>query len=162
MQLNMTAKGVHLDDRSLADRLRERIRTSGPISFYEWMRAALYDEREGYYCRSDRVRWGREGDYRTAPERSPLFAATFARYFARLFAEINTPSRTIFEAGAGSGVFARGALEYLAKHHPRVVKATRYVIDEISSASCRTIEERLADFRDRFEFRSLDSLTEPI
>ena len=45
-------------------------------------------EREGYYCRSDLPRWGREGDYRTSPERSPLFAATFARYFAALDEEL--------------------------------------------------------------------------
>src|SRR5882724_6762321 len=37
-------------DTGLSDRLRARIERDGPISFREWMQAALYDEREGYYC----------------------------------------------------------------------------------------------------------------
>ena len=72
----------------LSERLRARIERDGPISFRDWMQAALYDEREGYYCRLDRVPQGRAGDYRTAPESSPLFAATFAWYFSKLFAEL--------------------------------------------------------------------------
>jgi len=71
------------------------------------MNAALYDEAGGYYKRSDLKRWGREGDYRTSPERSELFAATFARYFAKLYDELQRPSEwTIVEAGPGAGDFA--------------------------------------------------------
>ena len=70
----------------LSERLRARIEHDGPISFRDWMQAALYDEREGYYCRLDRIPQGRAGDYRTAPESSPLFAATLAWYFSKLFA----------------------------------------------------------------------------
>lgn len=93
---------------SLSDRLRERIRRDGAISFRDWMASALYDSEEGYY-RRDRERWGRAGDYRTSPERSPLFAATFARYFAELHQELGAPSVwTVIEIGAGSGEFAAG------------------------------------------------------
>jgi SAM-dependent MidA family methyltransferase len=71
------------------------------------MNAALYDEAGGYYKRSDLKRWGREGDYRTSPERSELFAATFARYFAKLYDELQRPAEwTIVEAGPGAGDFA--------------------------------------------------------
>src|SRR6266849_2319234 len=105
-------------DVSIAERLRAGIERDGPLSFYDWMQAALYDEREGYYCRRDRIRQGRAGDYRTAPETSPFFAATFARYFAKLFAELGSPSQfTIVEAGAGSGEFARGVLTALQTNH---------------------------------------------
>src|SRR5687768_13642294 len=55
------------DNPSLPERLREQIRLSGPITFHDWMNAALYDEAGGYYKRSDLKRWGREGDYRTSP-----------------------------------------------------------------------------------------------
>ncbi|HEX3185727.1 MAG TPA: SAM-dependent methyltransferase [Pyrinomonadaceae bacterium] len=71
------------------------------------MNAALYDEAGGYYKRSDLKRWGREGDYRTSPERSELFAATFARYFVKLYHELQQPAEwTIVEAGPGAGDFA--------------------------------------------------------
>lgn len=94
---------------SLAERLKDQIRVAGPITFHDWMKAALYDPAEGYYKRSDLKRWGREGDYRTSPERSELFAATFARYFAKLYEELQRPSPwTIVEAGPGAGDFAAG------------------------------------------------------
>lgn len=140
----------------LAERLRRKVERAGAISFREWMDAALYDEREGYYCRADLTRWGRAdsgGDYRTSPERSPLFAATFARYFAALHAELGSPAQwTILEAGAGAGDFARGVLETLASRHPRVFQATRYCIAERSPDACARAVSNLAAFADRIEF----------
>jgi SAM-dependent MidA family methyltransferase len=140
----------------LAARLRQRIERAGAISFRDWMAAALYDAREGYYCRADLARWGRArdgGDYRTSPERSPLFAATFARYFAAFYAELGSPAAwTILEAGAGAGDFARGVLETLERAHPSVFQATRYLIAEISDDARRRACENLAAFTDRVEF----------
>lgn len=139
---------------NLEERLRERIRRDGPITFYEWMKAALYNEREGYYY-TDRVRQGRAGDYRTAPETSPLFAATFANYFANLFYDVDSPERfTIVEVGAGSGEFARGVLTTLRSEHPKVFSATNYVIEEESVSAREQCAARLAEFSDRVSVRS--------
>lgn len=143
---------------ALAERLRERIRREGPITFCDWMRMALYDEDEGYYCRADQQRWGRAGDYRTSPERSSLFAATFACYFARLYDELGCPREwTLVEVGAGDGRFASGVLQTFQNSFPSVFSATRYVIDEASSHSRSVARERLAPFGDRVEFRMLGS-----
>src|SRR5262245_22934772 len=106
------------------------------------MKAALYDPDGGYYRRSDRRRWGREGDYRTSPERSELFAATFARYFAGLSDE----SLTIVECGAGDGSFAAGVLSTL--------RELRYVVYDVSEDALGRARERLAEFGDRVEFYS--------
>ncbi|HXT64860.1 MAG TPA: SAM-dependent methyltransferase [Pyrinomonadaceae bacterium] len=139
---------------SLEARLRERIQREGPISFYEWMKTALYDERQGYYC-ADRVRQGRGGDYRTAPETSPLFAATFTNYFAKLFEELGSPDEfTIIEIGAGGGEFAQGVLATLQSEHPEVFVATNYLIDEISEASGARCAARLDEFSGRVSVRS--------
>src|SRR5690242_20705955 len=117
---------------TLADRLRERIERDGPITFHDWMQAALYDEHDGYYRRAGRLRQGRAGDYRTAPETSPLFGATFARYFAQCYSELCSPSKwTIVEKGAGRGDFAHAVLVTLRDNFPAVFAATRYLIDEI-------------------------------
>jgi SAM-dependent MidA family methyltransferase len=141
---------------SLAERLRERIAREGALTFRDWMGAALYDEGEGYYRRSDLTRWGRAGDYRTSPERSPLFAATFARYFAGLYGELDCPrSWTIFEAGAGAGDFARGVLETFERDHAEVFRATRYVIDEVGEDARARAAAKLKPFAGRVEFRSL-------
>ena len=91
------------------------------------MNAALYDEAGGYYKRSDLKRWGREGDYRTGPERSELFAATFAHYFAKLYDELQRPVEwAIVEAGPGAGHFEAHLLRTLEDHFPQVYEATRY------------------------------------
>ncbi|HKS08615.1 MAG TPA: SAM-dependent methyltransferase [Pyrinomonadaceae bacterium] len=116
----------------LAERLRELIRARGPITFRDWMEAALYDPEFGYYSRRDLQRWGREGDYRTSPERSELFAATFARYFAKLYDKLGQPSQwTIIEGGAGDGTFAQRVQRTLDESYPRVFEATHYLINEI-------------------------------
>ena len=143
----------------LATRLRDRIRRDGPITFCDWMRAALYDPVDGYYRRAGRNRWGRGGDYRTSPERTPLFAATFARYFAGLYEELGRPAAwTILEAGAGAGHFAAGLLQALQNSSPQVFRATSYVIDEVSPTSAAQARERLQPFADRVQFRSLDEV----
>jgi SAM-dependent MidA family methyltransferase len=139
---------------SLEARLRERIQRDGPISFYEWMKSALYDERDGYYCAA-RVRQGRWGDYRTAPETSPLFAATFAEYFAKLFTELGSPEQfTILEVGAGSGDFAHGVLSTLRNDYPQVSGATSYLVEELTSASRAGCAARLSEFAERISVRS--------
>lgn len=152
-----------MEDKSrgkLSAKLRERINRDGAISFHDWMQAALYDEPEGYYRRAGLKRWGREGDYRTSPERSPLFAQTFARFFAALYEELGKPSNwTIREAGAGAGDFAKGILETLKRSFPHIFDATHYVVDEISASARSLIQERLASFGARVEYSQLsDSL----
>lgn len=144
---------------TLADRLRARISREGPIPFCEWMKVALYDPQYGYYCRADRNRWGREGDYRTSPERSRLFAATFARYFAQLYEQLDRPATwTILEAGAGDGRFAASLLQTLQKSFPNVFSATRYVVDEVSPHSGTLARARLQPFAERVQFCKLDDV----
>ena len=119
------------------------------------MQAALYDAAGGYYQRSDLERWGREGDYRTSPERSGLFVATFARYFAKLYDELQRPERwSIVECGAGDGKFAAGVLRTLFERFPTVFAATRYVVYELSDDALRRARERLAEFGAHVEFYS--------
>jgi SAM-dependent MidA family methyltransferase len=127
---------------SLTERLKDLIRREGAISFHDWMKAALYDPDGGYYQRVDRTRWGREGDYRTSPERSELFAATFAHYFAGLADEL-----TIVECGVGNGSFAAGVLSTLREQNPR------YIVYDVSEDALNRSRERLAEF-DRVEFYS--------
>jgi SAM-dependent MidA family methyltransferase len=114
------------------------------------MKAALYDPNGGYYRRADRKRWGREGDYRTSPERSELFAATFARYFVSLVEH----DLTIVECGAGDGSFAYGVLRTLRDQFPSRFATTQYVVYELSDDARRRAQKRLSEFGDRVQFCS--------
>ncbi len=135
---------------SLAEQLKELIRREGSITFLDWMKAALYDPNGGYYRRADRKRWGREGDYRTSPERSELFAATFARYFVSLVED----DLTIVECGAGDGSFAYGVLRTLRDQFPSRFAATQDVVYELSDDARTRAQERLSEFGDRVQFCS--------
>lgn len=133
------------------------------------MRDALYYEKEGYYRRRDVARWGRAGDYRTAPERTPLFAAAFARYFAKLFEKLSEKARvekrlsephslTVIEAGAGAGKFASDLLKTLRRDSPRVFETLRYVIDEASEDAKERASKLVAPFGDKVVFRRLSEM----
>lgn len=148
--------------RPLADRLRERAAREGAITFRDWMDSALYDEREGYYRRRDRARWGRAGDYRTSPERSPLFAATFARFFAALYEELGRPALLhLVEAGGGAGHFASGVLRTLERDAPRVFASLRYVFDEASEDARERAATLLRPYAARVEFRRIADFETP-
>ena len=119
------------------------------------MQAALYDPEGGYYRRPDLQRWGREGDYRTSPERSELFGAAFARYFAQLYSDSQQPEDwTIVECGVGDGSFAAGVLHTLSVRFPEVFAATRYIVYDVSDDALRRAREKLAGFAERVEFYS--------
>ena len=137
---------------SLAKRLKERITSEGPITFCEWMRAALYDEHDGYY-RRNAARWGRRGDYRTSSESCSLFAATFARYFVSLHDELGRPGEFfIIETGGGSGDFARGVLQTIKRDAPETFNALRYIFDETSVDATSTARTNLAAFSQHVDF----------
>jgi SAM-dependent MidA family methyltransferase len=145
--------------QTLAERLSDQILRQGPITFRDWMEAALYDKDQGYYCRKDLVRWGRAGDYRTSPETNTLFAATFAHYFMQLYTDLGSPQQfTIVEVGGGAGHFATEFLETLRQSYSRVFESVTYVLDEISDDSRERAAERLARFGERVKFQRLSDL----
>ncbi len=145
--------------QTLAERLSDLILRQGPITFRDWMETALYDKDQGYYCRKDLVRGGRAGDYRTSPETTTLFAATFAHYFVQLYRDLGSPQQfTIVEVGGGAGHFATEFLETLRQSYSRVFESVTYVLDEISGDSRERAAERLARFGERVKFQRLSDL----
>ena len=94
---------------SLADRLRRRIAEQGPIPVSEYVTAALYDEREGFYQAGGQA--GRGGDFLTAPEVGPLFGAVVARAIDTWWRSFGCPQQfCVYEWGAGPGTLARAVI----------------------------------------------------
>ena len=111
----------------LAGRIRARIATSGGwLPFSAFMRAALYEPELGYYM-ADGAIFGGAGDFVTAPELSPLFAACLADVVKPLLAAAGDDE--VLEFGAGSG---RLAAELVAALALRGCAPRRYRIVEPS------------------------------
>src|SRR2546428_1825705 len=83
-------------------RLANEIEQHGWISFARYMQLVLHEPGLGYYA-SDRAKFGRAGDFVTAPELGKLFGRTLARQLSRI-------GGPVLEIGAGSGAPAEAPL----------------------------------------------------
>ncbi len=97
----------------LTDLIRQEITASdGFISFARFMQLALYAPGLGYYS-AGQHKFGKGGDFITAPEISPLFSQCIAEQCQQILNELGKGD--ILELGAGSGVFAKDLLLTLEK-----------------------------------------------
>ncbi|NQY43266.1 MAG: SAM-dependent methyltransferase [Legionellales bacterium] len=70
-----------------------------PVTFEQYMKLALYDPSCGYYHHKNTI-FGKNGDYITAPEISPIFSKVLANHCKTILQD--NPGN-ILEFGAGSG-----------------------------------------------------------
>ena len=127
-----SARTVVVSDATtwLTTLLRERIRTSGPISFHEFMETALYHPIHGYYA-AGRARIGRRGDFFTNTSVGSVFGALLARQFAEIWQRLGRPRPfTIIEQGAHSGEFARDVLVEMRERATECFAVIDYCIVE--------------------------------
>ncbi len=128
MKLSVPDSIAQAHSDKLTDIIRQEIKSSGGlISFARFMELALYAPGLGYYS-AGQTKLGKEGDFITAPEISPLFAQCVAQQGKEILNELGAGD--ILEIGAGSGVFAKDLLLELENLHslPR-----HYFILEISA-----------------------------
>ncbi|MBK8062873.1 MAG: SAM-dependent methyltransferase [Betaproteobacteria bacterium] len=97
---------------ALLEQMRAEIAAAGGwIGFDRYMALALYAPGLGYYA-GGAAKFGREGDFVTAPGLGPLYAQTLARSLAAIMAR-SAPH--ILEFGAGTGALAGDLLAELAR-----------------------------------------------
>lgn len=119
----------------LVDFILKQIQAAGGmISFADYMQLALYTPGLGYYA-AGAQKFGAAGDFITAPEISPLFAACLARYIHRVTAD--WPSYDLVEFGGGTGQLAIDLLQQLDP------LPTRYYLIELSAELRARQEERI-------------------
>jgi SAM-dependent MidA family methyltransferase len=103
---------AQLHSERVRDHIRAEIaRAGGWISFARYMELALYAPGLGYYMAGTR-KLGKDGDFTTAPELSPLFGAALARQAAQV---LDVAGDEILEIGAGSGALAASLLSELER-----------------------------------------------
>ena len=101
MQLPQPAPAEIKHSEALVELVVSEIeKQGGRISFRDYMNLLLYAPALGYYS-GGRAKIGREGDFVTSPEISPLFGCTVANQCQSLFDQ--GCGRKILEFGAGSG-----------------------------------------------------------
>jgi SAM-dependent MidA family methyltransferase len=94
---------------NLRQRLVEWIRESGPLTFADYMDAALYDPQGGFYARGQRL--GPRGAFLTAPTRQPTFADAVAAEVRACRSELGLDRLVLVEAGPGDGALAASLAE---------------------------------------------------
>lgn len=83
----------------------------GAIPVSRFMELCLYTPGLGYYS-AGATKFGRDGDFVTAPELGPLFAACVADAVAPVLQQLGADAQFV-ELGGGSGAFAEVALKRL-------------------------------------------------
>ncbi len=127
---------------ALAEILSRRIRSSGPITFAEFMRECLYHPAHGYYMRTSTRRFG---DYYTSVDVHPIFGRLLARQFAEMWQLLGSPRPfVVAESAAGVGRLAGHILDFSAQALPEFYAALQYVAVERSSARLAEQAARLA------------------
>lgn len=136
------AHSAHLA-RLIAAHIAEQ---GGSIPFSRFMELALYAPGLGYYS-AGAAKFGRAGDFVTAPELGPVFAACVATSIAPVLQQLGA-SAQVLELGGGSGAFAEVAIKRLLELD---ALPDRYAILEPS-----------ADLRERQRERLQRSLAPPL
>jgi SAM-dependent MidA family methyltransferase len=114
------------------------IAAGGSLPFWKFMELALYAPGLGYYS-AGATKFGRGGDFVTAPELSPLFAASVADALTPVLQQLG-PEAQFMEIGGGSGAFAETALAKLLAND---ALPARYAILEPSADLRERQRERL-------------------
>ena len=98
----------------------------GAIRFDDFMRMALYEPGIGYYVAGTR-KFGRDGDFITAPELGPLFGSAVAEQCLEVCRQIEAAE--ILEFGGGTGSLAASVLSAM---DAQGAAPARYTIVELS------------------------------
>jgi SAM-dependent MidA family methyltransferase len=117
----------------------EIARNAGAISFARYMELALYAPGLGYYSGGS-AKLGKDGDFTTAPELSPLFGAALAQVAAAI---IPQSAPHILEFGAGTGKLA---FDILTELMAAGVTVERYSIVELSGELRARQQDKLRGF----------------
>lgn len=110
----------------LTEKIKKHLNRHQNLSFANFMHLALYTPELGYY-NNPLMKIGRDGDFITAPEVSPLFSQSLANQVAEGLAELN--DKNILEFGAGRGAMA---LDLILALYNNQIEFENYYILEVS------------------------------
>ncbi|APR99122.1 class I SAM-dependent methyltransferase [Wolbachia endosymbiont of Folsomia candida] len=90
-------------------------KNQGSISISDFMNAALYHQKYGYYM--SKTPLGKDGDFVTAPEISQLFGEAIAVWIMHTWEKLGTPSKfSLVELGPGKGTLIHDVVRITKKY----------------------------------------------
>lgn len=137
--------------------IADRIQTSGPISFAEFMELALYHPQLGYYARASR-RTGRAGDFFTSVDVGPIFGELLSRQLGEMWRLIRGADPgthrpfDLVEAGAGDGRLSRDILDAASRTDPEFYSAIAVSLVERSPAARDAHRHTLGPHADKLKY----------
>ncbi|MCL4455941.1 MAG: SAM-dependent methyltransferase [Nitrospirae bacterium] len=147
----------------LKQKIIEKIRSEGPISFEIFMEMCLYYPHLGYYAK-DSTKIGRAGDFYTSPHLHRIFGSMLGRQMEEMWTVMGRPEIFhVIEMGAGMGYLAKDMLGYLKKSELKGIKdffhCLKYTIIELNPVIKAQQQEMLTEFKDRVNWvSSIDEL----
>lgn len=137
----------------LIELIQQQIKSTGAIPFKQFMELALYAKDFGYYQNPEQIKFGKYGDFITAPLISNLFAKTLANQIATIFEQLG--ERIIAEYGAGTGQLAVDLIQALEANNLLIEK---YIIIEASESlkqqQKKLFEEKIPHLLSRISWRT--------
>ena len=114
------------------EKIAQKIRSDGPLSFHDFMEMALYDPAAGYYS-SAGEKIGSAGDFYTSAYLSNIFGALIGKQLEEMWQLMNQQEFAIIEYGAGSGLLCSDILHYLKANNRLYKRLTYYIIEKSPS-----------------------------
>jgi SAM-dependent MidA family methyltransferase len=140
LQLPVPSPDALAASRQLQQLIADDIgRHGGWIPFSRYMELALYAPTLGYYS-GGAAKLGKDGDFTTAPEITPLFGATLARVVATMMQQTGPH---LMEFGAGTGKLA---FDLLTELIAMGVEVKTYAIVDLSGELRARQQQRLQAF----------------
>ena len=140
----------------LISEIKKQIEKNGKIAFSEFMDIALYRPQKGYYT-SDRIKWGRDGDYLTNIDVSPVFSKLLASQLNQMWHILDCPSEfTIIEIGAGRGNLLFQIQDRIENSHTELYKAVDFKLVDTNPV---TIKRNMTSTSSGRRFEKLSSHT---
>ena len=126
----------------LISEIKKQIEKKGRITFAEFMDIALYWPGKGYYT-SENVRWGKDGDYLTSIDVSPVFGRLLAYQINEMWQNLGSPPQfSIIEVGAGREELSFHIRDTIKKLFPEFYKAADFQLVDVNPIHIQKLEER--------------------
>ena len=126
----------------LISEIKRQIDKKGRITFAEFMDIALYWPGKGYYT-SENVRWGKDGDYLTSIDVSPVFGRLLAHQINEMWQNLGSPPQfSIIEVGAGREGLSFHIRDTIKKLFPEFYKTADFQLVDVNPIHIQKLEER--------------------